>query len=103
MSNNGNTRCVCDCGNKNVLRIPARGPVEALEALGASRVDSNFETIGLTVPAGWTIQPTSVSHFHHHLVDGDGTPLACLFTKPGSGGTGSFQLSSRDNCAELAK
>lgn len=100
MSNNGHTGCTC--GNTKVLRIPARGPVEALEALGASRQDSNFDSIGLSVPASWSIQPTSVSHFHQHLVDGDGNTLACLFSKPGSGGTGSFQLSSKDNCAELA-
>lgn len=94
--------CGCNCNNKKLLRIPARGPIEALEALGASSVERNIDTVGLQVPDGWSIQPTSVSQFHQHLVDADGSPLACLFIKPGSGGTGSFQLSSKDNCAELA-
>lgn len=103
MSNNGKSCNACTCGNNKHISIPSRGPFEALEALGARRTCvAAFGTMQIAVPQDWTIQPTSVSPFHHHLLDGEGHPLACLLTKPGSGGTGSFQISTEDNCAELA-
>lgn len=95
----------CNCGsNTKHVSIPARGPFEALEVLGARKTCvGDFASMQIAVPTDWSIQATSVSPFHHHLVDGDGKALACLFTKPGSGGSGSFQISTEENCAELAK
>lgn len=99
------TCTTCACGDNKHVHIPARGPFEALEALGAKRtcVPATFDSMQIAVPKSWSIQPTSVSPFHQHLVDGDGKALACLFSKPGSGGAGSFQIATKDNCAELAK
>lgn len=106
MSNTGKTKCAtCACGNLKHVHIPPRGPIEQLEALGAKRTcqPADFHSMQIAVPRDWSIQPTSVSEMHDHLVDGSGNVLACLFKKPGSGGSGSFQIASKDNCAELAK
>lgn len=92
----------CACGtNPNHLHIPPRGPWDALNALGVRRTcQSTDSSVQVAAPDGWSIQPSSVSPFHHHLVDDSGNAVACLLTKPGSGGTGSFQMTSHDNCAD---
>lgn len=104
MNKNGKSCTACACAGNKRITIPARGPFEALEVLGARRTCiADFGSMQIAVPKDWSIQPTSVSDFHQHLTDGEGNPIACLLTKPGSGGTGSFQICTKDNCAELAK
>ncbi len=104
MNKNGKTCGSCACGDLKHLHVPPRGPFEALEALGARRTCvRDHHTVQLAVPTDWSIIDTSVSPFHKHLVDGEGKAIACLLHKPGSAGVGSFQISSSDNCAELAR
>ncbi|MBX9686067.1 MAG: hypothetical protein K2X27_05165, partial [Candidatus Obscuribacterales bacterium] len=95
----------CSCGSTpNHLHIPPRGPFEKLAEMGVQRTCvSDSQSVQMAAPEGWSIEPTEVSPFHHHLVDAEGKLVACLLTKPGSGGAGSFQLTSKDNCAAVGE
>lgn len=93
----------CACGSKpNHLFIPPRGPWAELKAAGVRRTcvgDQN--SVQVACPDGWSIKPTDVSPFHHHLVDESGKAVACLLSKPASAGVGSFQMTCQNNCAAV--
>lgn len=92
--------CACNA-QSNFLFVPARGPWDELRALGVRRTcRSDGLSVKVDCPPDWTIQPSQVSPFHSHLCDASGKAVACLFSKPGSGGAGSFQMTQPDNCAE---
>jgi len=99
------TKCAtCACGDLKHVHIPPRGPIDELVARGARRtcMPADFHSIQVAVPRDWAILPTGVSDLHDHLCDGEGNVIACILRKTGSGGAGSFQISSKENCAELA-
>lgn len=96
----------CACGsNPNYAYIPARGPWAALKAVGVTATcqsetsDEIGTIIKAVVPPGWSVVATELSPFHRHLVDAEGKPVACLLSKPASGGAGSFQMTEPGNCA----
>lgn len=93
----------CACGNNpNHQFVPPRGPWDELKALGVRRTCvSTPHAVQVACPENWSVQPTEVSPFHAHLCDETGKPVACLFTKPGSGGAGTFQMTSQENCAAV--